>query len=96
MYSHIDIGLLQSITNEIALVLAYKRMEHQAFQSEKLASLGTLAAGLAHEIRNPLSSIQVFAQLIPQKYQNPEFVDEFSKVVLRDVNRIANLINNIL
>lgn len=96
MYSHIDIGLLQNITNEISLVIAYKQLEQHAFETEKLASLGTLAAGFAHEIRNPLSSIQTFAQLLPQKYSDEKFREEFAPLVVRDVQRITNLINNVL
>lgn len=96
MYSHIDIGLLQNITNEISLVIAYKQLERHALQTEKLASLGTLAAGLAHEIRNPLSSIQIFAQLLPKKYNDEEFRNEFGPIVVRDVQRITNLIENVL
>lgn len=96
MYSHIDIGLLQNITNEISLVIAYKQLEQHAFETEKLASLGTLAAGFAHEIRNPLSSIQTFAQLLPQKYSDEKFREEFAPLVVRDVQRITNLIDNVL
>ncbi|MCK4519461.1 MAG: GAF domain-containing protein, partial [Candidatus Omnitrophica bacterium] len=96
IYSHIDIGLLQSIAGQVSLVIAYKRLEEHMLQSEKLASLGTLAAGLAHEIKNPLSSIQIFAQLFPQKYNDEEFRNKFNRVVVRDVLRISKLIDNVL
>jgi len=63
---------------------------------EKLTSLGILAASLAHEIKNPLSSIQSFAQLLPEKYDDEEFINNFSRVVVRDVSRISKLTDNIL
>ena len=42
-----------------------KKLEARIRQSERLAALGTLAAGMAHEIRNPLSAIKTFVQLLP-------------------------------
>ena len=47
---------------------ALKRLEMQIRRSDRLASLGTLSAGMAHEIKNPLVSIKTFAQLLPERY----------------------------
>src|SRR5207245_8795581 len=47
-----------------------KRLEMQIRRSDRLASLGTLSAGMAHEIKNPLVSIKTFAQLLPERYQD--------------------------
>ena len=96
MFSHLDIGLLESLATQIALSISYKRLESQILRADKLTSLGTLAAGIAHEIRNPLSSIQTFAQLLPEKYNDKEFREEFGKIVANDTTRIAHLIDNIL
>jgi signal transduction histidine kinase len=96
IYSTLDIELLETLTSQMALSLSYKRLSNKMFQTAKLASLGTLAAGIAHEIRNPLSSIQAFAQLLPEKHKDKEFREEFGKIVIRDTKRITQLIENIL
>jgi signal transduction histidine kinase len=65
-------------------------------RTDRLKSLETIAGGFAHEIRNPLTSIKTFIQLAPQRKDDPQFIQEFSKVVLDDVYRIERLIEEIL
>jgi signal transduction histidine kinase len=73
-----------------------KVLEARMRQSDRLAALGTLSAGLAHEIRNPLSAIKTFVQLLPRKLSNPVFFDKFQITVPRELNRINDLIENLL
>ena len=47
-----------------------------------------LAGRVAQEIKNPLVAISAFAQLLPRKYEDPEFRNEFSSVAMREINRI--------
>lgn len=65
-------------------------------RTDRLKSLETIAGGFAHEIRNPLTSIKTFIQLAPERKDDPEFIQEFSKIVLDDVYRIEQLIQRIL
>jgi signal transduction histidine kinase len=51
---------------------------------------------LAHEIKNPLVAISTFAHLLPGKYDDPEFREEFSRLVGRDIQRINDLLENLL
>lgn len=96
MFSHIDIDLLEDFTNQLALSISYKRLEFRMMRADRLVSLGTLAAGMAHEIRNPLSSILIFAQLLPEKYDDKEFREEFSKIVASDTQRINRIIESVM
>ncbi len=73
-----------------------KVLEARMRQSDRLAALGTLSAGLAHEIRNPLSAIKTFVQLLPRKLSSPAFFDKFQTTVPRELNRINDLIENLL
>jgi len=56
----------------------------------------TLAVGMAHEIKNPLVSIQTFVQLLPERHEDVEFREGFGQVVLHEVNRINTLVQNLL
>jgi two-component system nitrogen regulation sensor histidine kinase GlnL len=91
-----DLRLLQTLATEVALAVRYRRIEDEVFRKNKLISLGTIAAGVAHEIRNPLASIRTFAQLMPERMDDPEFKNEFSQLVLKDVDRITKVVETML
>src|SRR4030042_5433803 len=73
-----------------------KALEEKLRQGDRLAALGTLSAGLAHEIRNPLSAIKTFVQLLPKKVENPSFMEKFNITVPREVDRINHLVEDLL
>jgi signal transduction histidine kinase len=91
-----DLRVLETLATEVALAVKYRRMEDQILRKNKLIELGTIAAGVAHEIRNPLASIRTFAQLMPSKMDDPEFKNEFSKLVIKDVDRITKVVESML
>jgi signal transduction histidine kinase len=68
----------------------------QVKAAERLASVGTLAAGLAHEIRNPLVSVKTFIQLLPERLHDEEFRTQFLEIVDGEVQRICRLVDNLL
>jgi PAS domain S-box-containing protein len=86
------LGALMVLTD----ITALKRLELQIRRSDRLASLGTLSAGMAHEIKNPLVSIKTFAQLLPERYNDPEFRDTFSNLIGHEIDRIDSLVNQLL
>jgi signal transduction histidine kinase len=65
-------------------------------QSEKLAALGTMAACLAHEIKNPLASIKGMTQILPENLGDQEFIDKYADIVPRQLNRINSIIDTLL
>jgi signal transduction histidine kinase len=73
-----------------------KEMEEQMRRMDRLASVGTLAAGVAHEIKNPLVAIKAFAQLLPERYEDDEFREGFGAVVCDEVTRINRLIHALM
>src|SRR5664280_553583 len=91
-----DLRVLETLATEVALAVKYRRMEDEVSRKNRLVELGTIAAGVAHEIRNPLASIKTFAQLMPERMDDPEFKNEFSKLVLKDVDRITKVIESML
>jgi PAS domain S-box-containing protein len=77
-------------------ITALKQLELQIRRSDRLASLGTLSAGMAHEIKNPLVSIKTFAQLLPERYQDSDFRETFSNLIGHEIDRIDSLVNQLL
>ena len=89
-------GLPREIICNLHDITELKKLEARIRQSERLAALGTLAAGMAHEIRNPLSAIKTFVQLLPRKVNKPGFLDKFNRTVPRETERINLLVEELL
>lgn len=76
------------------------RLQDQLRNSQHLAALGQMAAGVAHEIRNPLNSIRGFTQLIQEAatkegLNSPKF-SEYPKIVLEEVDRMNHIVQDLL
>ena len=71
-------------------------MREQLSRKDKMESLGNLVAGIAHEIRTPLTSIKTFAELITTKYDNPSFRSTFGQYVPQEVERLNTIVNDLL
>ena len=65
-------------------------------RAEKFSFLGNLAARLAHEIKNPMTAIGTFIQLLPHKYDDEEFRRDFYQVAMDETMRVNNLITELL
>jgi two-component system sensor histidine kinase HydH len=73
-----------------------KALQERVTRSERLAALGSLAAGVAHEIRNPLSSIKGFAQFFLKKNPPGSTDHKYSEVMIQEVERLDRVIANLL
>jgi len=65
-------------------------------RSQRLASLGSLAAGVAHEIRNPLSSIKGFATFFKERYQDNPEDRKTAEIMVQEVERLNRVISQLL
>lgn len=72
-----------------------RQLEFAARQHEKLAAVGGLAAGIAHEIRNPLAGISGSIEMLSQTVNNDDD-RKLMKIVLREIDRLNNLITEFL
>jgi len=80
--------LLTDITRERLLREKQEEMERHAFWND-------LAAAMSHEVRNPLVAISTFAQLLPDRYADPEFRQQFFSIVTGEVGRLNAIITQI-
>jgi len=92
-----ELGELAHAFNEMAAQLARVReLEERLRRADRLAALGTMAAGIAHDIRNPLTSILIFSQLMSLHHDDPEVRQKFDRVVPRELERVQGVIEDMM
>ncbi|MFB0562715.1 MAG: ATP-binding protein [Candidatus Lokiarchaeia archaeon] len=103
MFTSEDLELLSTIANQAAIAIEnaklYEEMreiEKSLHRADKLAALGTLASSIVHEIRNPLVSIKTFTQLATRKFNNRDFLNMFQTIVPEELERLENILNQLL
>ncbi len=90
-----ETSLLFSVGSQIGINLRTRELERRAGEVDKLVALGTMAAGLAHEIRNPLVSVKTLASMISTPRGESKITEDFKQVLLRDVKRISNIVEGV-
>jgi PAS domain S-box-containing protein len=73
-----------------------RQLERQLLHSEKLASIGVLAAGVAHEVGNPLSTIYGYAQILEGGADDEEERKEYIRAILTQTERIQKILKELL
>src|SRR3989475_2668007 len=83
------VGILRDLT-------VVRQLEGQLRRSDRLAAIGTLAAGLAHEIKNPLMSLRTFISRVPSRFDDERCRERFQSVVPRELERINRIVERLL
>jgi two-component system nitrogen regulation sensor histidine kinase GlnL len=81
------------VLNDLTLI---KKLEAQVRHADRLASLGTMSAGMAHEIKNPLVALKAFTQLLPERHADPEFLDTAPRLMEEEITRIDSIVTRLL
>lgn len=90
------IGFFRDMREALRMEEELKGTQVQLLQAEKMSSLGKLAAGVAHQINNPLGGILLFARLLLEEYELPEEAQKDVKRILRDAARCRDTVRELL
>jgi signal transduction histidine kinase len=92
-----EIALFESLASQAAVTLQNSAVYEQRKERERLAALGEMAAGLAHEIRNPLGAIKGAVQVVvPNLGEGDAFTREFLGVIVEEVERLNRVVTQFL
>ncbi len=72
------------------------RLREELTHTEKMRTIALIASGLAHEIKNPITAIQTFTEYLPQKRNDSQFIDQYTRIVSQEAKRINDLIHELL
>ncbi len=90
------IGFFHDLREQLRMKDELQKTQLQLLQAEKMSSLGKLAAGVAHQLNNPLGGITLFAKLIQEEYDLEEKVKEDLNRILRDAQRCRDTVKELL
>ncbi len=91
-----SIGIIADITERKRAQEEKERMEEQLQLAGRLATVGQMAAGVAHELNNPLSAVQAFAQLLTERDDLDETVKSDVETIYKEIQRATKITSNLL
>jgi two-component system sensor histidine kinase HydH len=95
-FSKEEVQLLAGLANQVAVTVENSQLYQQLKERDRLAALGEMAAGLAHEIRNPLGSIKASAQYLSETSERTEEHSEFLDIIVDEVDRLNRVVSSFL
>lgn len=109
-FDPLDLPTFQALANQVAVALEnarlhgelrdrmrmIERQQEALVQSEKLSAMGQLSAGVAHEIRSPLSAISGYAQLLRRRFDEDERLEKPLNVIEDATHHINRIVNGLL
>lgn len=100
---NISVSVLNNLAQEIigyAIAIdditEKKDLENQVTRNDQLAALGELSAGIAHEIKNPLTSIKGFSEMLHDRLDDKEFLLKYAGIVRKETERLNRIIEGML
>ncbi len=91
-----SVGIFSDLREILKVHQQLEATHHQLVQAEKIASLGRMAAGVAHEINNPLAGILIYAELLARELEPHPALRENIQVVIQQTMRCQQIVNRLL
>jgi two-component system, NtrC family, sensor kinase len=91
----LELARIEMVAADLAVAVQLKTLHRQLVWSEKLAALGQLLAGVAHELNNPLTVIMGYGELIGDKVASPQAREQLTRLV-SETHRMKRIIDNLL
>ena len=102
-FSNEDLDLLRTLSNQASVALENAilydeqvKSREMLLKTEKMAALGTMAAGIVHELKNPLAFMQTVSQRMPQKWDDKDFKETTIKMLPEEVLRMKGIVDGLL
>ncbi|MCM8811943.1 MAG: ATP-binding protein [Candidatus Omnitrophica bacterium] len=103
LYDQDDLAIFSALASQAAWAIenaqAYEELRDtrdQLLHSERMGTIGKFAADMAHEIKNPLQAILGFFEMLPEKYDDPDFRNRFAKLAQAEAERINDLVRQLM
>ncbi len=90
------LGFFHDLRETLEFESELEKTRVQLLQAEKMSSLGELAAGVAHQLNNPLGGITLYSQLMMEEYDLPEDAQKDLERILQDAQRCSNIVKELL
>ena len=94
---------LMIIANQISSAMAKAeliqeklQLERKMYENEKLSSLGRLSTSVAHEVKNPLSSIKAIVQVLKEDFKNETKTQKSLSIIVEEIDRLTKVVNQLL
>ena len=102
-FSQEDINFLRTLANQATIGVEYafiseelRKNQESLIRSEKLAAIGTTTAGVAHELRNPLTYLSAVAQVLHKKWDDPQFKESVGEMLPSEIQRMQLIVEGLL
>ncbi|MEJ2157124.1 MAG: ATP-binding protein [Desulfobacteraceae bacterium] len=91
-----SIGIFHDLREELRMKAELEKAQVQLLQAEKMSSLGKLAAGVAHQLNNPIGGITLFASLLLEEYDMEDGAKEDIRRILKEAERCRDTVKELL
>ena len=98
-----NVEQLMIIANQISSAIAKAelieeklQLERKMYENEKLSSLGRLSTSVAHEVKNPLSSIKAIVQVLGEEFKNEASTRKSLSIIVEEIDRLTKVVNQLL